>query len=196
MTRKELIDLRNQLECEKNRRLRINELLQSKDVIEFLKLKGIDENLVDTTNEWAILREILKNFTITNTNGIYVCTGTYRIDCSICYEETNWYTEDVDFDSKYREYRMYQDIEDGRIKKAYFETPRHGRSVALAMHFERDNIVLNPYNTNEGSNGYYDVREMFFTSAIKSGQAKAKKLVLSKFNRMNWVNSTECKNNY
>ena len=37
---------------------------------------------------------------------------------------------------------MYYDIEDGRIKKAYFKTPRHGRTVELAMHFERDNIVL------------------------------------------------------
>lgn len=193
MTRKELIDLRRLLENEKNRRLRINELLEREDVIEFLKLKGIDENKLDATNEWAILREILEKFEITSTNGIYVCVGTYRIDCSICYEETNWYTENVDFDSKYREYRMYQDIEDGRIKKAYFETPRHGRPVPLAMHFERDNVVLNPYNTNKGSNGYYEVREMFFTSAIKSGQAKAKKLAISKFNRMNWVNSIECK---
>ncbi len=195
MTRKELIDLRRLLENEKNRRLRINELLQSEEVIEFLKLKGIEEKPVDI-GEWLILRKILEKFEITSTNGIYVCTGTYCIDCSICYEETNWYTEDVDFDSKEREYRMYQDIEDGRIKKAYFETPRHGRQVELAMHFERDNLVLNPYNTNKGSNGYYEVREMFFRSAIKSGQAKAKKLVLSKFNRMNWVNSIECKNNY
>ena len=193
MTRKELIDLRRLLENEKNRRLRINELLEREDVIEFLKLKVIDENKLDATNEWAILREILEKFEITSTNGIYVCTGTYNIDCRICYEETNWYTEDVDFDSKEREYRIYEDIEDGRIKKAYFEQQLYGRPVELAMHFERDNVVLNPYNTNKGSNGYYEVREMFFTSAIKSGQAKAKKLVLSKFNRMNWVNSIECK---
>lgn len=193
MTRKELIDLRRLLENEKNRRLRINELLEREDVIEFLKLKGIDENKLDATNEWAILREILEKFEITSTNGIYVCTGTYHIDCRICYEETNWYTEDVDFDSKEREYRIYQDIEDGRIKKAYFEQPLYKRPVELAMYFERDNIVLNPYNTNNGSNGYYEVKEMFFTTAIKSGQAKAKKLVLSKFNRMNWVNSIECK---
>ena len=55
MTRKELIDLRRLLENEKNRRLRINELLEREDVIEFLKLKGIDENKLDATNEWAIL---------------------------------------------------------------------------------------------------------------------------------------------
>lgn len=193
MTRKELIDLRRLLENEKNRRLRINELLEREDVIEFLKLKGIDENKLDATNEWAILREILEKFEITSTNGIYVCVGTYCTDYYISYEDTNWYTKEVDFDSKYREYRMYQDIEDGRIKKAYFETPRHGCPVELAMHFERDNIVLNPYNTNNGSNGYYEVKEMFLTTAIKSGQVKAKKLVLSKFNRMNWVNSIECK---
>lgn len=192
MTRKELIDLRRLLENEKNRRLRINELLQSEEVIEFLKLKGIEEKPVDI-GEWLILRKILEKFEITSTNGIYVCTGTYCIDCSICYEETNWYTEDVGFDSNEREYRMYQDIEDGRIKKAYFEQPLYKRPVELAMYFERDNIVLNPYNTNNGSNGYYEVREMFFTSAIKSGQAKAKKLVLSKFNRMNWVNIVQCK---
>ena len=60
MTRKELIDLRRLLENEKNRRLRINELLDREDVIEFLKLKGIDENKHDATNEWAVLREITK----------------------------------------------------------------------------------------------------------------------------------------
>ena len=84
MTRKELIDLRRLLENEKNRRLRINELLQSEEVIEFLKLKGIEEKPVDI-GEWLILRKILEKFEITSTNGIYVCTGTYCIDCSICY---------------------------------------------------------------------------------------------------------------
>lgn len=192
MTRKELIDLRRLLENEKNRRLRINELLESEDVIEFLKLKGIDEKPVDI-EELLMLRKILEEFEITSTNGIYVCVGTYCTDCYISYEDTNWYTKEVDFDSKEREYRIYQDIEDGRIKKAYFEQPLYGRPVELAMYFERDNTVLNPYNTNNGSNGYYEVREMFFTTAIKSGQAKAKKLVLGKFNRMNWVNSIECK---
>lgn len=178
MTRKELIDLRRLLENEKNRRLRINELLESENVIEFLKLKGIDEKTVDI-EEWLVLREILENFKITNTNGIYVCVGTYCTDCYISYEDTNWYTKEVDFDSKEREYRIYEDIEDGKIKKAYFEQPSYGHPVELVMQFERDNIVLNPYNTNNGSNGYYEVRKMFFTSAIKSGQAKAKKLVLS-----------------
>ena len=183
MTRKELIDLRRLLENEKNRRLRINELLESEEVIEFLKLKGIDENPVDI-EEWLVLREILENFKITNTNDIYVCTGTYCTDYYITYEETNWYTENVDFASKERKYRMYQDIEDGKIKKACFEQPLYGHPVELAMQFERDNIVLNPYNTNNGSNGYYEVRKMFFTSAIKNGQAKAKKLVLGKYSRM------------
>ena len=192
MTRKELIDLRRLLENEKNRRLRINELLERENVIEFLKLKGIDEKPVDI-EEWLVLREILENFKITNTNGIYVCVGTYCTDCYISYEDTNWYTKEVDFDSKEREYRIYEDIEDGKIKKAYFEQLLYKRPVELVMQFERDNIVLNPYNTNNGSNGYYEVIKMFFTSAIKNGQAKAKKLVLSKFNRMNWVNSIECK---
>lgn len=49
-----------------------------------------------------------------------MCVGTYCTDCYISYEDINWYTKVVDFDSKEREYRMYQDIEDGRIKKAYF----------------------------------------------------------------------------
>lgn len=183
MTRKELIDLRRLLENEKNRRLRINELLEREDVIEFLKLKGIDEKTVDATNEWAILRDVVGNFKLTSTNGIYVCVGTYgEVLVSRCYND--WDTIDVDFDSKERIYRIYKDIEDGRTEFGYFGIPRLGRQVELAMHFERDNIVLNPYNTNKESNGYYEVREMFFTSAIKSGQAKAKKLVLGKFNRM------------
>lgn len=183
MTRKELNDLKKLLELERNRRLRINELLESKDVIEFLRLKGIDESRVDI-DECQILEEILKTFKITSTNGIYVCVGTYYIDCRICYEETDYYVKEVDFDSKYRDYRIYKDIENGSTKKAYFESPRYTHPIVLATNFENDNIVLNPHNTNEERNGYYEVKNMFFTSAIKSGQAKAKRLVLGKFNRM------------
>ena len=50
--------------------------------------------------------------------------------------------------------------------------------------FEDNNIVLNPYNTNVNSNGYYEVKTDFFINAIKDGQTKSKRLLLSKYSRI------------
>ena len=50
--------------------------------------------------------------------------------------------------------------------------------------FENENIILNPYNTSNNRNGYDEVKYDFFETALKNGQAKAKKLVLSKYPRI------------
>lgn len=51
----------------------------------------------------------------------------------------------------------------------------------LISTFESERLVLNPYNTSKNSNGYDEVRLDFFETAIKDSQAKARKLVLSKY---------------
>jgi len=84
--------------------------LEKEEILEFLELKGIKEDKTLDIDEWKIIREILKDFEITKTNGIYVCTGTYFSDCDICYEDTNYYPRAVNFDSDIAEYRIYKDI--------------------------------------------------------------------------------------
>jgi len=49
---------------------------------------------------------------------------------------------------------------------------------------EKNNIVLNPYNSENNENGYAEVREKFFIAAIEKGQGKAKKLILEQYPRM------------
>ncbi len=50
--------------------------------------------------------------------------------------------------------------------------------------FENDNIILNPYNTSTNRNGYDEVKMDFFKTSIEKGQAKAKKLILTKYPRL------------
>ena len=179
----QLVYLKKELNREKERIYRINELLKNKDVIEFLKLNGLSmQSLI--ADEWEILTKILENYEINQTNGIYVCTGAYYEYCNICYQETNYYTYPTDLFSELAEYRVYKDIESGVIKHAYLSLKDCDCQAILTKDFESKNIVLNPYGTYKNKNGYDEVRKLFFLEAIKDGQPKAKQLVLSKFNKM------------
>lgn len=179
MKRDELIKLRGLVNAEVERRKRIKELLKSDLVKEYLEIMKISPEELDMDNLPEIINEILESFKITKTNGIYVCTSAYFIDCSITYQDTTYYSRNVDIDSDYAEYKIYQDIEDGRVVKASKED-----KLPLIKDFEQNNIVLNPHNTNVFSNGYSEVKGDFFINAIKSGQAKSKKLILSKYPRL------------
>lgn len=183
MKRNELVCLKKTLKYEKERILRINELLQNENVIEFLKLKEIDKQVL-TIDEWEIIKKILEDYKLTQTNGIYVCTGAFYEDCNICYQETTYYTRAVDLFSELALYRSYRDIESGVVKHAYLDATEIGKSVVLAKDFEQENIVLNPYGTNKNKNGYDEVRKTFFIEAIKNGQPKAKQLILNRYNKM------------
>ena len=80
MKKQELTNLRNMMILEKNRRERLNLLYQKADVIEFLKLSGMEEEVLDSNDEIGILLDILENFQVTKTNKIYVCTSeNYRV---------------------------------------------------------------------------------------------------------------------
>ncbi len=182
MKKYELVKLKRQILEEVQRRKRINELLEVEQIKEFIKLSGVKVESLDSENIKEILFSILNNFTITETNGIYVCTGTYITDCDISYEETTYYSSKVDFDSEYAEYRIYCNIEDEKMKRAYLKP--FMSCQLLASEFERNNIILNPYNSSKNSNGYAEVREDFFMTAIEKGQGKAKKLILEKYPRM------------
>ena len=181
MRRNELIKLRNLVEQEKQRRKRIKELLSNDLIQEYLRITNTKFEELDDSNIKEILEQILSSFEITKTNGIYVCTSAYYIDCDICYEETNYYSRNVNINSEYAEHRVYTDIESGQTIKGHKED-HYGRP--LMRDFENENIILNPYNTSTNRNGYDEVKMDFFKTSIENGQAKAKKLVLSKYPRL------------
>ena len=207
MKKSELIKLKKLLQQETDRRNRINELLSNGLIQEFLSLNNLNINELQSDDKWLILKEFLKNFEITGSNGILVCTGSYLTDCSICYQETNYYTKEVPFDNPYIEYQTFEDIETNKIHTAYTDkhiqkeleeekriytrsqmTPsefchkRYGRY--LVSELMEKYIILNPYNSSKNSNGFNEVQKDFFTTAIENGQPKAKQLVLNKYPRM------------
>lgn len=207
MKKAELIKLKKLLQQEIDRRNRINNLLSNDLIQEFLLLNNLNINELQLDDKWLILKELLKKFQITESNGILVCTGSYLVDCSICYQETNYYTKEVEFDNPYIEYQTFKDIETSKINTAYTDkyiqsrleeenkyysatkmTPsefchkRYGR--CLVSELMEKYIILNPYNTSKNGNGFSEVQKDFFTTAIEKGQPKAKQLVLSKYPKM------------
>ena len=183
MKRNELFELRELVDDEIKRRKRISELLTNELVMEYLEITKTDPVDLDIDNISEIISKILSSFTITKTNGIYVCTSAWYMSYRICYEDTEYYSEDVKIDSEYAEYKVYTDIESNKSITAVTDgKERYGRP--LISTFEKDNIILNPYNTSENKNGYEEVKFDFFRTALKDGQAKAKKLILSKYPKL------------
>lgn len=179
MKKNELIKFRELVNNETDRRKRIKELLDNDLVLEYLTLTETKKCNLDFNDIDDIVNRIISNYKITKTNEIYVCTCAYYIDCKICYEDTDYYSKYVNIDSDYAEYKLYTDIE----SKKYFKASKKNSDVTkyLISDFENNNIVLNPYNTCRKDNGYDEVRTYFFINALKYGQAKSKKLVLSKY---------------
>ena len=85
MKKIELIKLKRLLNQEKDRRNRINELLSNDLILEFLSLNNLNINRLQSDDNWLILEEVLKEFEITESNGILVCTGSYLTGENSCY---------------------------------------------------------------------------------------------------------------
>ena len=145
MKRNELIQLRELVNDEIKRRERIKELLKNELVMEYLEITKTNPVDLDINNIKEIISKILSSFTITKTNGIYVCTSAWYTDWEVCYEETNYYSKEVDINSEYAEHKVYTDIESGECIGASKESSNSDRRQ-LISNFEQNNIVLNPYN--------------------------------------------------
>ena len=74
MKREELIKLKKTYNQELERRIRINQLLKEDNVLEYLKLNGINLERMQIEDMWSIIKELLKNIEITETNSI----STYK----------------------------------------------------------------------------------------------------------------------
>ena len=101
MKRNELIQLRELVNDEIKRRERIKELLGNKLVMEYLEITNTNPVDLDINNISEIISKILPSFTITKTNGIYVCTSAWYTDYRISYEDTEYYSQYVAIDSEY-----------------------------------------------------------------------------------------------
>lgn len=184
MKRNELILLRELMNKELERRKRINKMLdmeESKEYSTYLDKKLLKLEL----DELSILKKVLTHdLKVTKTNGIYVCTCAFKVECSICYEDTEYYSEYVDINSPKAEFKRYVDIESGDDVVGTNKEDNEEKNRIYFKDFETNNIVLNPHNSSVGSNGYYEVRNEFFINSIKYGQAKSKKLILEKYPRL------------
>ena len=205
MKKSELIKLKKLLQKEIARRERINELLSNNLIQEFMLLNNLNVQDLSIDDKWIILEELLKEFEITESNGILVCVGCFVTACSICYQETDYYEKEVSFDSGYIKYQRFKDIETNKIYTAYcdgyiqrkFEEHKnlifpnipnmspsefcHNRYGRLTSELKEKYILLNPYNSSKNGNGFKEVRKDFFITAIEKGQPKAKQLVLTKY---------------
>ena len=172
MKKSELIELRELIREEKNRRKRISELLKNNSVKEILELS---KTVIVEENE-DILRKILKSYKVTSTNDIYVCTCSYYT----YYGYADTYEFLVPLDSSKAESKIYCNIESCESVSAKADSLIFGKITD----FENDHIVLNTSNVSGDKNGFDEVREEFFDIALRQGQLKAKNLILSKYPRL------------
>ncbi len=209
MKREELIKLKKMYNQELERRTRINQLLKEDNVLEYLKLNGIKLERMQIEDTWSIIKELLKNIEITETNSILVHTSNYMLECKICYEETDYYRFPVPFNDNKTEYQTFRNIETGKIytscsdnyvknefdnnNYSYYFPDKNESNITLSefchkLHnrvltseLRQKYTILNPYNSSKNQNGYEEVRKDFFETAITKGQTSAKKLILSKY---------------
>ena len=209
MKREELIKLKKMYNQELERRIRINQLLKEDNVLEYLKLNGINLERMQIEDMWSIIKELLKNIEITETNSILVHTSNYMLECKMCYEETDYYRIAVSFNDNKTEYQTFRNIETGKIytscsddyvknefdnnNYSYYFPDKNESNITLSefchkfynrvltSELRQKYIILNPYNSSKNQNGYEEVRKDFFETAITKGQTSAKKLILSKY---------------
>ena len=209
MKREELIKLKKMYNQELERRTRINQLLKEDNVLEYLKLNGINLERMQIEDMWSIIKELLKNIEITETNSILVHTSNYMLECKMCYEETDYYRITVPFNDNRTEYQTFRNIETGKIytscsddyvknefdnnNHSYYFPDKNESNITLSefchkfynrvltSELRQKYTILNPYNSSKNQNGYEEVRKDFFETAITKGQTSAKKLILSKY---------------
>ena len=209
MKREELIKLKKMYNQELERRTRINQLLKEDNVLEYLKLNGINLERMQIEDMWSIIKELLKNIEITETNSILVHTSNYMLECKMCYEENDYYRITVPFDDNKTEYQTFRNIETGKIytscsddyvknefdnnNYSYYFPDKNESNITLSefchkfynrvltSELRKKYTILNPYNSSKNQNGYEEVRKDFFETAITKGQTSAKKLILSKY---------------
>ncbi len=178
MKKEELLHLKEELKKEIAKRERIKELLQDSHVQELITLTSTNYSKF-IKDDYELLLKILKDYKITNTNNIYVVTSAYYSEFILC----DSLHHNVPIDSEKVEGKNYVNIESKQLTQAWISEQAYDGRIKT-NEFERDNIVLNPYNTSDNNNGYEEVRREFLENAIKYGEEESKKLLLKKYPRL------------
>lgn len=177
MKNEELQELKKRFLVEKNRIERIKELLNDDEVREYLIITKTKECEIPSDSFIDIINRILKEYSITESNGIYVCTGSFYDNG---FADDN-YSPCYNFLSSHIDLRVYRDIETDHEYKAINQERSYLPTIA---NFEKDKIILNPYNKTNNRNGYDEVRLEFFNNLFLYGNKISKKLILKKYPRL------------
>lgn len=189
MKKEELVKLKILLEEELIRRQRINEILEDNLILEYMKEKNMDITKLEVNDLWVLLKEILKNFKISESNGILAYTGSYFVCDATYYQEPGYYPVLIKKDDKKNaEYKEFKDIETNKVYRGYNDElikqecdipsleefcHKKYRSYLLSE-LEKQYTLIYPHHDFE------DVQKDFFLTSVEKGQAKARKLVINK----------------
>lgn len=160
------------------------DLLYIRTELETLKKANKQKEIIDDYN--LVLR-ILTKYKIAETLGIYVCTHASFFRDMISLLDTEVYSEDLDIDTKVADTKFYCDIENDKYIVGTGdkeEALRWKEDRVYISDFERENIVLNPYNTSKDLNGLLEVKKIFWENTLKYGQEESKQLLLSKYPKL------------
>ncbi len=181
MKRTELLELRELVKAEKEKERNVQVTPGTATIQRYLST--INGNLYESEDEELknILNIVLLTFGITETNGIYVCTSAWYTERKISHPVSAVCLKECKIDYPWAEFKTYVDIESAIPVGAVLDGEVR-RDEPLIEDFERQHIVLNPYNDYERNmNGYSEVRFDYFKTALEQGDEEAVKLVLAKY---------------
>lgn len=127
------------------------------------------KNIMVSDEELLDLSFRTHQYRIKNTNEIYVCLGTFRLDscCDIVHGPSDIRLK---YDDPKAEYRTYRNIEDGYSKQI---------AIKNCPQFEVTHKVIFP-ETSRTDRFYYELQREFITAMIEEGQEVACAKILAR----------------
>lgn len=154
---------------------RLLELEEIAEVKEYIKLKDAikdyNNKLLSCTNDELIFSAYYRHIhKIKETNGIYVCVGTFKTNHTVDIEHGSNDYRLLRSDSK-AEYRLYQNIENSNDLKRI--------PIRKCNEFEQNNqVIIAPYLN--GDYYYHNIQSEFFKDCILENQEVAVAKILKK----------------
>ena len=179
MKTQELNYLSKKLFKEKILNERIRELEKRPDVVEYKKITGVQNFKV--RSEKDVLSDILKNYSLTSTNNIWIAINSFVVKLDHFDEDCFSYKETKDLFDLQADGRVYVNLESLDSRYVYFNNQEEIYNVD---DFEFCNLILNPFDGKKEHNGFNEVRCEFVLNAINFGEEQAKEKLLKKYKRI------------
>ena len=125
---------------------------------------------MERLNDFDMLKLCYNKVNITETNNIYVYTGTFKNDINDSFGTR------VNYDSENALYSKYSNIE---LQEYNFNSTMI-IPISKREEFEKNNIVIFPKNYLLDKT-FYDIQNDFFLDAMELGQEKAIEKLLKKY---------------